>query len=127
MSPDSAMSELSRRAWLMFWSIAGSLCVLFVLSLGGLVGVWVVRMLAVLAAREVKLEREGTIVKAWVVFANENLYKKNPPSKWWNALFVCTFEKLPNLEISLEEWAEALRQFECKDETIHEEEAIAAV
>jgi hypothetical protein len=111
----------------MFWPIAGSLCVLVVVTLAGLVGVWVVWILAVAAAREVKLEREGTLIKAWVVFANDNLYKKNDPNNWWNALFVCTLEDIPNLDETLEEWAEAIRHFKPADTTIHEESAIAAV
>jgi hypothetical protein len=111
----------------MFWSIAGSLCVLLVITLGVLVGVWLVRILAIAAAREVKLEREGTIVKAWVVFANDNLYKKNPRGAWWNALFVCTLQKIPNLDETLEKWAKGIREFEAEDESIHEESAIAAV
>lgn len=111
----------------MFWSIAGSICVLLTVALTGLVGIWLVKVLGVLAAREVKLEREGRVVKAWVVFANENLYKKNPKGNWWNALFVCTLENIPDLDETLERWAEGIRKFKPEDETVHEEQAIAAV
>jgi len=111
----------------MFWSIAGSVCAAVVLVLGGLVGYWLLRVLAQAAARDVKLDREGTVVKAWVVFANENLYKTNPPENWWNALFVCTLERLPDLDATLERWAEAIRHFKPRNPTVHEEDAIAAV
>src|SRR5262249_54844489 len=93
----------------MFWALAGSPSALLVIALGGFVGLWVVRLLAIEAARDGKLEREGKVVKAWVVFANDYLYKKNHPDNWWNALFVCTLEKIPRPDETLEEWAAAIR------------------
>jgi hypothetical protein len=111
----------------MFWSIAGSLLVLVIVALVVAIGLFYIHITAIETARALKLEREGKIVKAWVVFANDNLYRKNPPTHWWNALFVCTFEQLPDLDQTLEEWAEAIRRFKVKDPNSHEEDAIAAV
>jgi hypothetical protein len=111
----------------MLWSIAGFICVFIPLVLGGLVGVWLFKVGARHYAREMKLVREGRVVKAWIVFANENLYRTNPPSMWWNALAVCTLEELPDLDDKLKEWAEGIRDFRPRDLAIHEEYAIDAV
>ena len=111
----------------MFVDVGIPVCFGLFFLVAGVAGIWLLRSLATIKARAVKLEREGEIVKAWVVFANENLYQRNRSSTSWKALFVCTFEDLPDLEDRLEEWAEGIRKFEVEDESIHEEDAIAAV
>jgi len=56
--------------------ICGSICTgLFVVSL-----VWLVRARFAHLADLAKLEREGKVVKAWIVFAEDQLYKPNPAS-----------------------------------------------
>src|SRR5262245_36961962 len=103
----------------MVWSILGFSALLLLLVLGGLVGFWLVRVSAHQYAREVKLARDGRVVKAWVVFFD--LEPKSSPGSWGNVLLVCTLEQLPNLEQTLEQWANAVRHFQPVDLSQHEE------
>ena len=51
------------------------------------------------ALKEQKLEREGQVVVAWIVFANNQLYQLNDPDSVLPAQVVFTLvEGVPNLE-----------------------------
>ena len=108
----------------MLWWILGS-CGVFVLVLLLLVVVFVVRFNMREKQREARLEEEGQVVKAWIVFANNNLYKRNDKKNFWPAQLVFTFKKLPNLDEVLEEIAEKIRTFESEDDEDKSERIIA--
>ncbi|AMV30297.1 hypothetical protein VT84_38250 [Gemmata sp. SH-PL17] len=110
------------------WWLLGSLCIGIPLILVGLAVGYYVWFMRQEAAREEKLKRRGRVVKAWIVFANDNLYKKNARDNFWPAQVVFTLvEDVRNLDDVLEDLAEEIREFETEDEEDDDERIIGQV
>ncbi|MBP3958796.1 hypothetical protein J8F10_26420 [Gemmata sp. G18] len=110
------------------WWLLVILCVEIPLILVGLAIGYYVWFMRQEAAREEKLERKGRIVKAGIVFANHNLYKKNARDNFWPAQVVFTLvDDVPDLDDVLQELAEAIREFETEDEEDEDERIIGQV
>lgn len=112
---------------MLIWPILGSFAILVIVGFVLLLGGYLVYVIGIITARESKLEREGEIVKAWIVFANENLFRKGDRTENWKALFVCTLDEVTDLDAKLQEWAEAIRHYKARDTDVHEEQAILDV
>jgi hypothetical protein len=94
----------------MLWSVLGSVCLLTVLTLVVVVGTLVLRLYGLEAARAVKLQREGRVVKAWIVFGHDQLFQgiTHPDSQVPAVVVFTPQEGLPDLDRVLEDLAGAV-------------------
>ncbi len=111
----------------MFWTISGYIC-LFI-TFGAIAGVgWgYLSFCGKYNAQNVKLAKDGRIVKAWVVMANDRIYKRGHPEDVAPAVVVCTFEEMDDLDDFLEDVVRRLKGFEQKDPDSPEEKHIESV
>ncbi|MEZ6143573.1 MAG: hypothetical protein R3B84_23660 [Zavarzinella sp.] len=112
---------------MLIWPILGSFAILVIVGFVLFCFVYLVNLLGFLTALKAKLEREGEIVKAWLVFANENLFRKSSEHDSLPAMFVCTLDDVSDLEEKLQEWAEAIRHFKARDNDAVDEQIIETV
>jgi hypothetical protein len=77
---------------------------------------------------QANLKKCGKIVKGWIVFANDQLYLRNPLRNMWPAQVVFTLDpKFSNDEGFLEQLADAIRNFKTKNPEDHDERIIGQV
>ena len=112
----------------MWWLIGGASCVgltiLLVVAFFGYVALerrWEAKLQATLDA-------DGTLFKAYVVFANDNLYLMNPMTNMWPAQVVFTLDKdLDDRDEFLADLAKRLKTFKAKNVNDHDERVIGQV
>ena len=110
----------------MLWALLGCGGLVFVVIL--VVVISFVRFNMSERKKEERLEDEGRVVKAWIVFANDSLYKRNAKENFWPAQLVFTFKKnVENLDEVLEEIAEGIREFESEDDEDEAERIIGNI
>jgi hypothetical protein len=74
------------------------------------------------------LERKGQLVKAWIVFANEQLYRVNNPKSMLPAQVVFTPDRdVKNLNDFLSDLADVLRSFKTDDPADDDERIIGQI
>jgi hypothetical protein len=112
----------------MWWWICGFSCIFTVVAA-------VVGFFALLAwekrgeaATQAMLKEKGQVVKAWIVFANDQLYRVNNPRSMLPAQVVFTVDgDVRDLDQFLSAVAEEIREFETIDEEDDEERIIGQV
>ncbi len=72
-------------------------------------------------AADIKLDKYGTTVKAWLVFGNENLFRQMPPKASYHALFIfSTDDRIPRPERELPILAKDLQEFRAASSSFEE-------
>jgi hypothetical protein len=116
----------------MNWSLVGGICasvaVILVLVLGVLFIRWNRRFNEEKRREEEKLEREGKVVLAWIVVANNALHEPNHADDYSYAVVVFTRNQdLPDMEGTLEQIAGKIVNFEAQEHPDEDERIIASV
>lgn len=108
------------------WS-TGCVIVLVILAVSGWLAYLSRNLSRDYAIVQKRLDRDGTIVLGWIVFANDNLYKRNAAGNCWDGQVVFTTEPLPHPEQELERLAGEIRHFVSHNDDDDDERIIGQI